>query len=340
MKLSARLVAMLVLSACLLPRPAAALTILLTNEEGWDALGIQTMKEALMAAGHDVIVVAPSSDQRRSGASLMQGPVAVSQESANEYAAETTPATCVAIGIAILGREPDLVVSGIHGRATLGAEVPFSGTVGAAIAAIAPQTASVCIPAIALSTGFSSGGTGDGVLIGTDLLGIEDLVISAPAAYEAVAAFAVNLIAYLEGGPAGLGEGLLPPGIALNVNYPVLPPEVQIRGIQVAVQGQISFESPLFFRESEPGLFVPSPGRRRRVIQEVPGADTTAFSQGYLTIVPLMADYTANVDVADTLAFALQRLMPTGEAPLVVPGDCNNDGRLNALDVLGIGCRE
>ena len=336
-KFLARLTAVLTLSTFLLPHPATALTILLTNEEGWDALGIQTMKEALMAVGHEVTVVAPSSEQRRSGASLMSEPVAVSQESANEYAAETTPATCVAIGVAILGQVPDLVVSGIHGRATLGAEIPFSGTVGAAIGAIAPQAGGVRIPALAFSTSFSSGGTGSVILRGADLFG-EDLFVSDPADYEAVAAFAVNLIAYLEGGPPGLEGGLLPRGIALNVNYPVLPPEVEVRGVQVVVQGQRSFELPLFFRESEPGLFVPSPGRRRRFFPEVPGADTTAFSQGFLTIVPLMADYTANIDVADTLAFALRRLTPTGEVPLIVPGDCNNDGLLNALDLLLIGC--
>ena len=340
MKLRVRLTTVLMLSVFLLPRPAVALTILLTNEEGWDALGIQTMKEALLTAGHEVTVVAPSREQRRSGASLMSEPVAVSQESANEYAADTTPATCVAIGLALLGEVPDLVVSGTHGRATLGAEIPFSGTVGAAIGAIAPQTAGVRIPAIAFSTGFSSGGTGGSILRGADLFGNEDRFVSDPAAYEAVAAFAANLIAYLEGGPPGLEGGLLPPGIALNVNYPVLPPEVEVRGVQVVVQGQRSLELPLFFWEREPGLFVPSPGRRRRFFPEVAGADTTAFSQGFLTIVPLMADYTADVDVADTLAFALRRLTPTGEVPLIVPGDCNNDGLLNALDLLLIGCNQ
>ena len=337
MKLQPRLAAVLVLSTFLLPRPAAALTILLTNEEGWDALGIQTMKEALLAAGHEVTVVAPSSEQRRSGAALTSGPVVVSQESANEYAADTTPATCVAIGIAILGGAPDLVVSGIHGRATLGAEIPFSGTVGAAIGAIAPQTAGVRIPALAFSTGFSRNRTNGPVDL--NVLGNEDRFVSDPAAYEAAAAFAVRLIAYLEGGPPGLEGGFLPRGIALNVNYPVLPPEGEVGGVQVVVQGQRSFARSLFFRESEPGLFVPSPGRER-FIPEVLGADTTAFSQGFLTIVPLMADYTADVDVADTLAFALRRLTPTGEVPLIVPGDCNNDGLLNALDLLLIGCNQ
>lgn len=52
MNLPASLALVLVLSAVLLPRPAAALTILLTNEDGWDALGLQTLKEALLAAGH------------------------------------------------------------------------------------------------------------------------------------------------------------------------------------------------------------------------------------------------------------------------------------------------
>ena len=36
------------------------LHILLTNDDGYDAIGIQTLKEALRSAGHRVTVVAPA----------------------------------------------------------------------------------------------------------------------------------------------------------------------------------------------------------------------------------------------------------------------------------------
>ncbi len=67
-------------------------------------------------------------------------------------------------------------------------------------------------------------------------------------------------LALLESKPGLLKKepGLLPAGIALNVNYPTLAPE-DVEGVKLTVQGQASSAS-LEFTEIAPGLFIPSVG--------------------------------------------------------------------------------
>ena len=131
--------------------PAAVpgpLNILLVNDDGWDAVGIQSLKSALQAAGHTVTLVAPLTNRSGSGTSLTLDVVQVQQMSTNEYAVDGTPATCVLLGISgILGARPDLVVSGINKGKNVGPDVVFSGTVGATVAALRAG-----LPGIAFST--------------------------------------------------------------------------------------------------------------------------------------------------------------------------------------------
>src|SRR6266545_1659076 len=87
------------------------LNILLVNDDGWDAVGLQAMKTALTAAGHNVTVIAPLANQSGKSASLTLDLVPVQQMSANEFAVDGTPATCVLLGISgILPQRPHLIV--------------------------------------------------------------------------------------------------------------------------------------------------------------------------------------------------------------------------------------
>ena len=171
MKTRTILVVLSMLSPFLLPGQAESLSILLTNEEGWDTPGIQTMKEALMTAGHEVTLVAPSSDRSRSGTSFMEGPVSVTEERPNEYAVDAPPATCVVLGFSLIGHAPDLVISGTHNQPILGSTALHSGTVGAALTAIDPQLTGDSVPAMTFSTGFSRAGRI--TLHGADLFGYD-----------------------------------------------------------------------------------------------------------------------------------------------------------------------
>jgi len=263
------------------------LNILLTNDDGWDAVGIQTLKAALEAAGHNVTLVAPSENRSGSGASLTLGPVPVNQQSANEYAVDGTPATCVFLGISgILGQRPDLVVAGTNKGKNIGPELPFSGTVGAAVAALRAG-----LPAVAVSTDPPVDDETDPVFIQH---------------FQNVAAFTVRLITRLQ--TSNPDPGLLPRRTALSVNYPPLLPQ-QVQGVTVRVQGQAA-PGLLTYQEIVPGVFIPSVGPPPPGQQEVRGADGPAFEAGYVTIVPIDGDYTANGSVLLTMAFVLIGLQP------------------------------
>lgn len=107
--------------------------ILLTNDDGIDATGLQTLCEALAEIG-SVTVVAPADDRSAVGRSMSDS-VRI-HEREHGYAVEGTPADCVVAGLASLAPETDLVVSGVNGGANLGAyTLGRSGTVGAAIEA-------------------------------------------------------------------------------------------------------------------------------------------------------------------------------------------------------------
>lgn len=109
--------------------------ILLCNDDGYQAQGIQTLARHLQKAGHDISIVAPSEERSgQSHAMTFFRPVLVRQAAPRVWAVHGTPADCAAIALQkILAHEPpDLVVSGINHGLNVGWDVNYSGTVGAA----------------------------------------------------------------------------------------------------------------------------------------------------------------------------------------------------------------
>ena len=123
------------------------LEVLLTNDDGIDAVGLRALHEAL-AREHEVTVVAPATNQSGVGGNRSWWEAAVEYTERDlGYAVEGTPADCVAVAAVALDVEPDLVVSGCNHGPNIGAHVlGQSGTVGAAMEASFLGT-----PAIAVS---------------------------------------------------------------------------------------------------------------------------------------------------------------------------------------------
>ena len=118
--------------------------ILLTNDDGIDAVGIRVLYERLSEVA-DVTVVAPIDDQSAVGRQLSRDIELLERE--RGYAVEGTPADCVVTGLKALEIDPDLVVSGCNQGAKLGEYVlGRSGTVSAAV-----EAAFFGVPAIAAS---------------------------------------------------------------------------------------------------------------------------------------------------------------------------------------------
>ncbi|MDD4752199.1 MAG: 5'/3'-nucleotidase SurE [Desulfitobacteriaceae bacterium] len=126
--------------------------ILLTNDDGIQAEGIQTLRRALEEIS-EVTVVAPSYERSATGHGItVHKPIRAEKVklggSANEHwSVVGTPADCVKLALEVLMKSPpDLVVSGINHGANLGTDVLYSGTVSAAI-----EGAVNGLPAIAVS---------------------------------------------------------------------------------------------------------------------------------------------------------------------------------------------
>jgi 5'-nucleotidase len=112
--------------------------ILLTNDDGIYAPGLETLERQLQQLGN-VTVVAPATEQSGVGHSItFLSPLICKEvyqgERRRGWAVEGSPADCVKIGIfEFCPRRPDLVVSGMNGGLNAGINVLYSGTVAAAI---------------------------------------------------------------------------------------------------------------------------------------------------------------------------------------------------------------
>jgi 5'-nucleotidase len=107
--------------------------ILISNDDGYLAPGINALAEALAAVA-DIVVVAP--DSNRSGASnslSLDRPLSVQQAANGFYFVNGTPTDCVHVALTgMLDYRPDLVVSGINNGPNMGDDTLYSGTVAAA----------------------------------------------------------------------------------------------------------------------------------------------------------------------------------------------------------------
>ncbi|MBA2283658.1 MAG: 5'/3'-nucleotidase SurE [Acidimicrobiia bacterium] len=131
--------------------------VVVTNDDGVASPGLHALARCLVDDGHEVTVVAPSSDYSGYSAALGPlhvtgqiafAPVRVAELPAMELiAVEGPPALCVlAACLGGFGASPELVVSGINAGANTGRAVLHSGTVGAAFTAN-----SFGVPGIAVS---------------------------------------------------------------------------------------------------------------------------------------------------------------------------------------------
>jgi len=120
----------------------AGMRLLVTNDDGIDSEGIQVLARALVTAGHEVLVVAPATDQSGMGAALgnlrpdTELPVREVEvdglPAGTAFALAGTPAlTVVAAMLGGFGEPPELVVSGPNAGLNTGRAVLHSGTVGA-----------------------------------------------------------------------------------------------------------------------------------------------------------------------------------------------------------------
>jgi 5'-nucleotidase len=109
-----------------------ALKILLTNDDGWDAPGLEALKR--MAAGlGEIYVLAPRDPHSSAGHRVTEESALYLSETAPcQYSLTGTPADCTRVALTCVFPEVDWVLSGINYGGNLGADIFVSGTVAAA----------------------------------------------------------------------------------------------------------------------------------------------------------------------------------------------------------------
>ncbi|HEX5792850.1 MAG TPA: 5'/3'-nucleotidase SurE [Rheinheimera sp.] len=232
--------------------------ILLSNDDGVHAKGIQVLQQALCQIA-EVTTVGP--DRNCSGASnslTLINPLRVQQMENGFLSVNGTPTDCVHLAISqLLDFTPDLVVAGINHGANLGDDVLYSGTVAAAT-----EGRHLGLPAIAVS-----------------LAGRNEEHF-ATAAYVTV-----QVIKKLKSHP-------LPADQILNINVPAVAIE-QLKGIQVTRLGRRHKAETMTSTTDPWGRKIYWYGSLGSELDAGEGTDFHAVANGYASITPLQIDMSA-----------------------------------------------
>lgn len=233
--------------------------ILVTNDDGYLALGIRVLADAMRAVG-DVEVVAPDREQSATSHSLtMHHPLRVRQAEEHLSVIDGTPTDCVMLAVGeLLAEKPDVVVSGINHGANLGDDVLYSGTVAAAM-----EATILGIPAIAVSH------------VGRD--------------HDALPRWREPLTRLL----GQIVRHEFPDETLLNINLPPIAPE-EVRGVKVTTLGRRAYIGSLTRARDPNGreYFWIGGGESRWWGRGELAADYDAVRAGYVSITPLHLDLT------------------------------------------------
>jgi 5'-nucleotidase len=242
--------------------------ILITNDDGISAPGLNVLEKIATDLTEDVWVVAPEIDNSGASHSLtVAEPLRMRELGKRHYAVKGTPTDCVIMGVRFLMKDkpPNLVLSGVNRGQNLADDITYSGTVAGAI-----QGTLLGIPSIAMSlvTGHAMTDQGTGEPI-----------------WETPMQHGGKLLRQL------LKSGW-PEGVVLNVNFPDCAPEI-VKGMVATVQGQ---RDPDLFRiddridtRRKAYYWI---GVERRKAKPPKGTDLWAVTCKYISVTPLCLDYT------------------------------------------------
>lgn len=231
--------------------------ILVSNDDGYFAPGIEALAEALNPLGQ-VTVVAPERD--RSGASnslTLDRPLSLRQTANGFYYVNGTPTDCVHLAVTgMLDYLPDMVVSGINHGANMGDDTLYSGTVAAAT---------------------------EGFLLGVPSIAVS-LVSKSAADFSAAARVARDVAERFMRDP-------FPHPVLLNVNVPDVAYE-RLRGIKVTRLGKRHKAEPTVRSVTPRNETVYWVGAAGGAADAGEGTDFHAVANGYVSVTPLQLDLT------------------------------------------------
>jgi 5'-nucleotidase len=271
--------------------------VLLTNDDGIEADGLQALRRALTAIPSvQLAVIAPDGNRSAMARSITtRRPLWVQEVDFDDgtvgFATDGTPVDCVRLANLGLveGFEADLVVSGINHGSNLGDDITYSGTVAAALEAIVLGLPGIAVSqqSVSRELDFRTGSRFD---------------------FTVAATFTARLVAELQNVP-------LPDGTLLNINVPGAAPS----GVAVARLGKRIYRDELSLIDEDASH--PKGRRLYRIYgdasfeRDETGTDLAAVATGKIAVTPIHFDLTDR-DGLDSLArYDLARLIaPAAEA--------------------------
>ena len=262
--------------------------MLLTNDDGIHAEGLQTFRRALVALSDvELAVIAPDANMSATARSITtRRPLWVTEVALDDgsvgYSCDGTPVDCVRLAhLGLVGEfEPDLVVAGINHGSNLGDDITYSGTVAAALEGIV-----LGVPGIAVSQ--------------QSLAREMDFRLGRAFEFETAAAFTAQVVDRIDDVP-------LPDGTLLNINVPAADADA----VEVTRLGK------RIYRDSLEQVDSDEQGRKRfriygdaPIYQDEEGTDLAAVAAGRIAVTPLHFDLTAEHGLEELRAYDLARLL-------------------------------
>ena len=233
--------------------------ILVSNDDGYRAEGIQRLRAALATLA-EVTVVAP--DRNKSGASnflTLDVPLRVFEAEPGVYFVPGTPTDCVHLAISgLFDFEHDMVVSGVNDGANLGDDVLYSGTVAAAV---------------------------EGRFLGLPTIAVSLCTSGAPGGHFETGAEVARLLV------THLLERPLQRALILNVNVPDVP-FAQLKGFRASRLGYRHRSAAVMKAQDPRGRSVYWVGPAGAEQDAGPGTDFDTIAQGFVSVTPLQVDLT------------------------------------------------
>lgn len=258
--------------------------ILITNDDGIHAKGLEVLKGIALGLSPDVWTVAPETNQSGTSHSMtLHTPLRLRTVDERTFAVAGTPTDCVIMAVRHLLKDqpPDLILSGINHGSNLADDVTYSGTIAAAMEGTILGIRSI---ALSLMMSFEEG--------------------ERRALWETAQAHAPSLIAKLIDGP-------WQPGSLINVNFPDVAPG-DVAGIAVTTQGVRDAATLNIESRNDPwGTPYFWFGFERRKSTLLPGTDLDAIAAKKISVTPLSLDLTDR----DRLSSLKKKLEQAGAKP-------------------------
>ncbi|ODA68744.1 5'-nucleotidase SurE [Methyloligella halotolerans] len=238
--------------------------IVVTNDDGVEAAGIEVLEEIAHELSDDVWVVAPETDNSGASHSLtLAEPLRLRELGQQRYAVKGTPTDCVIMAVRslLLDHPPDLILSGVNRGQNVADDVTYSGTVAGAI-----EGTLLGIRSIALS--LVTGPMEQGVPI-----------------WETPLTHGAKVVRQLL-------DTDWTRGVLLNVNFPDCQPD-EVTGVEVTRMGQRSPDLlNIDDRMDTRGKAYYWIGVNREMAEPPEGTDIWAVRNKAISVTPLCLDFT------------------------------------------------